>query len=228
MRPLLVTGLLTVAALAAPIAQSTARRDIDNVAAFARLYGVVRYFYPSDAAAALDWNRFAVHGVARVRGAQDAKALETALKSLFGPLGPGITLGSTLPPHVGPEKPAGRLVAWRYVGPGFAAAGGFRTYRAKRTNRPEFTNPSIDGFVTVMQSIPAEALRGKTVRLRGHARVTCQTRAGLVRCGCAWIGQTARWASSTTWGIVRYARRTGVSTRSTDQSRKTQRTWLLE
>jgi len=32
-------------------------RDVDDVAAFARLYGVVRFFYPSDAAAELDWNR---------------------------------------------------------------------------------------------------------------------------------------------------------------------------
>jgi hypothetical protein len=46
-----------------------------NVAAFARLFGVVRYFYPSDAAAAVDWNRFAVDGVARALEATDAGML---------------------------------------------------------------------------------------------------------------------------------------------------------
>ena len=42
-------------------------REIENVAAFARLYGVVRFFYPSDAAATADWNHLAIDGVARVR-----------------------------------------------------------------------------------------------------------------------------------------------------------------
>ena len=49
-----------------PAGAQTARaadRELDNVAAFARLYGVVRYFFPSDAAASLDWNQFAVDGV---------------------------------------------------------------------------------------------------------------------------------------------------------------------
>jgi hypothetical protein len=41
--------------------KSPPRQEIENVAAFARLYSVVRYFYPGDAANELDWNRFAVH-----------------------------------------------------------------------------------------------------------------------------------------------------------------------
>ena len=53
---------------------------------FARLYGVVRYFYPSDTAAGLDWNRFAVEGVKQTRAAANAKALQSTLEKLFGPL----------------------------------------------------------------------------------------------------------------------------------------------
>lgn len=49
--PIAATLLLSVGAAPAP------PREIDNVAAFARLYGVVRFFYPSDAAAELEWNR---------------------------------------------------------------------------------------------------------------------------------------------------------------------------
>ena len=49
--------LLIATAFAAPTAGRAPQREIDNVATFARLFGVVRYFYPSDAAAALDWNR---------------------------------------------------------------------------------------------------------------------------------------------------------------------------
>ncbi len=39
-------------------------RGLDNLVAFAKLLGYVRYFHPSDQAAATDWNRFASDGVA--------------------------------------------------------------------------------------------------------------------------------------------------------------------
>jgi hypothetical protein len=74
--------LLSALAVPAALAQTPSRQEIENVAAFARLYGVVRYFYPSDAAAALDWNRFAVHGVSKVRSAANSQALERALALL--------------------------------------------------------------------------------------------------------------------------------------------------
>ena len=50
----------------------TARPDsqeIDNLRAFAKLYGYARFFHPSDEAAATDWEAFAIHGAGRVRGA---------------------------------------------------------------------------------------------------------------------------------------------------------------
>ena len=49
----------------------TPRGDPQLVAlrAFARLYGVVRWFHPSDEAAAIAWNRYAVVGVHDIRTA---------------------------------------------------------------------------------------------------------------------------------------------------------------
>jgi hypothetical protein len=138
------------------------RREIENVAAFTRLYGVVRYFYPGDAAAALDWDRFVVYGVKRVRAARNAKALATTLEELFVPLGPGIAIGSRFPRVVTGARD-GRLIAWRAVG---VAAGWPSVYRSQRTNRP-----IIDGYATQLtQTIPAKDLRGKALRLRGQVR----------------------------------------------------------
>jgi uncharacterized damage-inducible protein DinB len=51
---------IALIAVALSATMVSAQQQIDNVAAFARVYGVARWFYPSDAAAALDWNRFAV------------------------------------------------------------------------------------------------------------------------------------------------------------------------
>jgi hypothetical protein len=40
----------------------TATRTVANLRAFARLYGVVRWFHSSDAAAAIDWGQLAIRG----------------------------------------------------------------------------------------------------------------------------------------------------------------------
>jgi hypothetical protein len=109
-------------------------REIDNVSAFAHLYGVLRFFYPSDAAAGLDWNRFAVHGVSRVRAARSPADLERALNQLVAPLGPGVEIGAR-PSPPGPVVASGeRLVAWRYLGAGLSTSSE-SVYRAKRTHR---------------------------------------------------------------------------------------------
>jgi hypothetical protein len=143
--------------------------EIDNVAAFARLYGVARYFYPSDAAAELDWNRFAVHGVAQVRPATDASALAETLAHLFTPLGPGIEIGADLGPPASMETAGETLVAWRYLGAGFSSRPG--PYRAKRTHRAP-PAPRGGGFVSLMQTTPAKDIQGQTIRLRARVRAT--------------------------------------------------------
>ena len=153
----------SMASSLAPASPLPSDRQISNLAAFARLYGVMRYFYPSDTAAAIDWDRMAVVGVGRVRNAPDIARLREALEALFQSLGPGIEIGATLSRAT--EAPAdGPLVAWRYLGPGFAGG----PYAGKRTHRAG----DIDGFVTMMQTRPAEALRGKTVRLRAKVRAS--------------------------------------------------------
>jgi hypothetical protein len=177
MRRLLALLLLT--SVTATTASQPARdAEIERIAAFARLYGVVRYFYPSDAAAALDWDRFAVHGVTQVRAAHDPNSLQGVLRDLFSPLGPGLVLAKDLPPGPAPGGDDNRLIAWRYFGPGFAVSGTPEAYRGKRTNRAVSAGPSIDGFVTLMQSVPAEALRGKAIRLRGTVRAAAADPAG--------------------------------------------------
>ncbi|MGD8866994.1 MAG: hypothetical protein PVI01_05180, partial [Gemmatimonadales bacterium] len=62
--------------------------EVENLRAFAKLYGYVRFFHPSDEAAALDWERFAVHGAMRAREARSVDELETILTELFRPVAP--------------------------------------------------------------------------------------------------------------------------------------------
>ena len=165
---LLTIPILFVLAGATP---ASAQQEIENVAAFARLYGVARWFYPSDAAATLDWNRFAVDGVRRVRNAGTAAELERTLEELFTPLGPGIEIGASLSVMrpTGSRDPS--LVGWHYRGAGITenVPG---PYSAKRTNRVTQTR-SQPGTMsgTIVQVLRADTLRGKPIRLRGQVRV---------------------------------------------------------
>jgi hypothetical protein len=158
--------------------------EIENVAAFARLYGVVRFFYPGDAAAATDWNRLAVEGVARIRSSADDAVLADRLRESLGRFGPGIEIARELRTYQAPAAATEPLVAWRYLGAGATDAISGNPYLGKRTNRARRNAGTIEGFAGFAQSVPAEALRTKTVRLRGKARATSHDGVGG---GALWL-----------------------------------------
>jgi hypothetical protein len=133
-RALLFALLATTTTVGAGEPMPPPRHQVDNVSAFARIYGVARYFYPSDAAASLDWDRFAVYGVARVRAAPDRARLGAALRALFSPLGPGIEIGPTLSAPISMADASEPLVAWRYLGPALWR-NNRGSYSAHRTHR---------------------------------------------------------------------------------------------
>jgi hypothetical protein len=164
----ILVAILTGLALPASL---PAQQPVENVAAFARLYGVVRWFYPSDAAAAIDWNRFAVEGVRRVRMAPTPEALETSLRALFTPLGPGIVIGTTLPSDTPPGDRDPELVAWSYRGAGFSELGP-GAYSAKRTNRAvRPKGPGQSPPRVISQALATDSIRGHAIRLQGSVRI---------------------------------------------------------
>ena len=173
---MLGVGVATVVAAGQPT--RAPRREIDNTAAFARLYGVVRFFYPSDAAADFDWSRFAVYGVQHTRPVGDAKELATRLRELFAPLGPGIEIAARLTPRTVPGSSGDALIAWRYLGPGIGEPSARGPYAGKRTHRPRMATAGIDGFVALIQNVAAEDLRGKPIRLRGTVRAATRATSG--------------------------------------------------
>jgi hypothetical protein len=131
--------LIVLGLLCAPLAAQTAQPTTSgaDVAAFARMYGVVRYYYPGDAVQGLNWNRFAVFGVSQVRGAHDSKALAESLRKLFDPVTSGIVI---LPekqpfPAVQPLVAGQAQVYWQRLG--YAdGVNYYAAYQARRTARP--------------------------------------------------------------------------------------------
>lgn len=65
-------------------------RKVENIRSFAKVYGYVRWFYPSDEAAKLDLEKFAVYGVSKVEKAHNTNELKKILLELFVPITPVI------------------------------------------------------------------------------------------------------------------------------------------
>ncbi|HTX36975.1 MAG TPA: S41 family peptidase [Bryobacteraceae bacterium] len=100
-------------------AQPLTGQGLGNVAALARLFGLVRYFDPSDAAAATDWDRFAVSAVRTVEPATSPFDLASKLESVFAPAAPRVRVVPAGAPRPMMEMESGRFaVLWQHRGLG--------------------------------------------------------------------------------------------------------------
>lgn len=97
-----------------PVTQS------DALVAFARVYGYVRFFHPTDAAATADWSGLAAQGAQKMRGVKTLGDLDDRLEAFFRPLAPTLQLWvegegppSKLPVWEGAHRD---LVYWQYQG----------------------------------------------------------------------------------------------------------------
>ncbi len=154
--------LLCLAAAAA----CAAANPVENLVAFTRLAGYVRYFHPSDEAAAADWESFTINAIPRVEGAATAAGLARVLQNLFRPLAPTVQIYPTgePPPFPVPERRAG-VVAWRHIGVGLGAPQSI--YSSRRVSSFSF---SPEAFGNLLQAIDARPWRGRIVRLRAAVR----------------------------------------------------------
>lgn len=145
--------------------------EIENLVAFSRLYGTVRWFYPGDEAANFDWDRFAAYGAGRVRQAQGRAQLQATLEELFLPVASNlrIYIEGDAAPATGRLLPSDaadlQLVAWQHLGAGLGQVDS--TYKSLRLNREAPRTGNGGGF---NQSIDATPWRGQKLRLRAAVR----------------------------------------------------------
>jgi hypothetical protein len=94
-------------------------QGLENLRALARLFGFVRYFHPSDEAAAADWSRFAVAAVRAIEPASTPAELAAKLQSVFAPVAPRVRVVPAGAPRPMMEMQSGPFVLlWQYRGLG--------------------------------------------------------------------------------------------------------------
>jgi hypothetical protein len=155
--------------------------DLTALVAFARLQAWVRWFHPSDEAAAVDWDRYLVHGAGRLKGVSNPDEIAEVLRELLAPIAPSVRIRSAADaptpdralPATGSDEEidleALPVVAWQYLGFG-GDANPQSAYSRARSNRPTGPSSEIQPFGTASQALTAMDYRGQEVRLRCSLR----------------------------------------------------------
>jgi hypothetical protein len=150
---------------------------LGNLVAFAKLYGIVRHFHPSDEAAAADWNLLAISGARRVEGAVAGSDVAGALQDLFAPVAPTIRVYTGAePPRPAALAPAADAPLTRWHNIGFATTGSSGPYRRDRLREPgsackagDIYRLDLGGGVTALVPLAVFADAGGTLPRRAAA-----------------------------------------------------------
>ncbi|HMF69997.1 MAG TPA: S41 family peptidase [Flavitalea sp.] len=154
--------------------QVSEHRTITNVMAFAKLYGYIKYFHPSDEASKIDWEEFASYGVMRVKEAKSDAQLISILRELYSPMAPTLVLykkGLRLPTSISPtpsDTSHFDLIYWQHIGVQLDMPP--NTYRSVRVNRP-FRPRFQRKFGSFLQRIDAKSVAGDTIRLKASMKL---------------------------------------------------------
>jgi hypothetical protein len=155
---------------------------VQNIIAFAKLYGYVRYFHPSDEANSISWSKFAIYGVKKVENAKNSDELITILDSLFKPIAPSIILkktGSNVNFELKSITPANttkyKTIAWQHKGIDLGANYNVPNYKGPyqsiRVNKVFTVDKGGNDYGIVMTSFIADTYKGKEIKMTGNVRL---------------------------------------------------------
>ena len=116
-------------------------RKVENLKAFSKVYGYVKYFHPSDPASEIDWASFAIYGADRVESCKNKDELIDTLTALFKPIAPSVIFSKNQPGQynlnsITPEDIRGmQPTYWQHRGVGYGMDPQLRTpYQSSRVN----------------------------------------------------------------------------------------------
>lgn len=155
--------------------------QIKNLEAFTKLYGYVRYFHPSDEAAGIEWDKFAIYGADATSKATTDEELVAVLNKLFKPIAPSVVISKNAqfkletitPKDVSAYKP----VYWFHNGVGVSENPLYTSVRLNRF-KPVIKKTNQLGFAPFSQRLSSESLRGKYIRLVGRMKADVPTSGG--------------------------------------------------
>ncbi len=152
------------------------KQEKENLKAFTKAYGYVKYFHPSDEAYELDWGKFAIYGADKVIDAKNNNELISILKELFVPVAPSINFFKTKdniqfnkefiqPDDVKSYKPT----FWQHSGLGFGTKKKGNIYRSIRTNSYELITED-PSFASTTVKLDGGKYAGKKIKISAKCK----------------------------------------------------------
>ncbi|TXE07813.1 peptidase S41 [Gelidibacter salicanalis] len=139
-----------------------------NLQAFAKAYGYVKYFHPSDEASEIDWNNFAAFGASEMLKAENSVEAITTLNALFKPMAPSIVFSNSKQNYdnsilIPPNTKDYELTYWQHKGVSKDMINQGGIYSSVRVNRYKEA-VQTNGFGSLATGINPEAYRGKKIK----------------------------------------------------------------
>lgn len=144
MKKIVSLGIFIVLTAFAGYSQSiSTTQKVENIKTFAKVYGYVKYFHPSDEAAAINWDNFATYGCQQVENSSSTDELIAKLNELFIPIAPSIKIFKTnenlifdVKSITPKDKKNYSEIYWQHLGLEDKTRKG-NAYKSKRVNRPD-------------------------------------------------------------------------------------------
>ncbi|GAA4900851.1 hypothetical protein GCM10023311_28140 [Flaviramulus aquimarinus] len=148
---------------------------INNLKTFAKAYGYVKYFHPSDEASAIDWNSFAAYGAEQIVKCQSKTEVINTLNSLFKPIAPSVVFSEEKQAFnlntITPESPENfKPTYWQHKGVSKDMTYQNYVYSSVRVNRYSEIDESSN-YGNISMSINAKKYRGKEIKYTGWVKL---------------------------------------------------------
>jgi hypothetical protein len=152
------------------------KNQLDNLQAFAEVFGYVKYYHPSDAAYNTDWDAFAIYGSEKIKECKDVDEFIEVMNGLFKPIAPGFQISKSkerfnnqelIPSNSKTYKSA----YWQHLGVSYGMVNRGRSpYQSIRVNADnKVDNASRIG--NIIGSIDLKSYHGKTLKYTGWAKL---------------------------------------------------------
>ena len=140
-----------------------------NLTAFAKALGYVRHFHPSDAAAQIDWEAFAVQGARTVEAAATPADLAAKLAALLSPIAPTVQVFPTgnppaLPADLTPASVSGlQFIRWNNYGVAISFASSNSNIYTSTRQTAAASSPLPAAFVSPTEPYVADIGQGLSI-----------------------------------------------------------------
>ncbi len=159
------SAILLVGLLCLFCRSNTVHSKADNIEAFAKVYGVVRWFYPGDEAQQVDWNKFATYGISKLVDSDSPEELKIKLQEVFAPFSRSVVISDSPQYNIKNINPNDTsdmdIVSWQHSGVGLGLWS--NQYISKRTNRPYQTESVAK--LAIIKEMPAANVVGEKLKV---------------------------------------------------------------